>query len=290
MAVAEEVDAGPGRGAAHEVPLAVHAARARSRQLLEVGDRAGAALLREPDQREQDLRGRLGVRERAVAGRDRRAEEVRERGQAHPLDASPQQVARERDGVEHRRGEALAGEPVELAVDEAGVEAGVVRDEQRVAGERAEAPQSGAHARRTAELLVAQPGQPSDLDGERHAGCDEGLERRGGLETLDADGADLADTGRGDRQAGRLEVEDDEGRLLEQRRLDAGEHDRAAAPGEAGVLGDERLEQRAGEPGRRTPQREHVGRGIDGGDAAAPLLEELGETIERVEGELHAPH
>ena len=38
------------------------------------------------------------------------------------------------------------------------------------------------------------------------------------------------------------------------------------------------------------PQREHVGRRIDGGDAAAPLLEELGETIERVEGELHAPH
>src|SRR5581483_11386705 len=47
--VPEEVDAGPLRGAEGEVALALRAARPRGRELDEVADRGGAALLREPD-------------------------------------------------------------------------------------------------------------------------------------------------------------------------------------------------------------------------------------------------
>ena len=78
MPVAEQVDAGPRRCAVDERPLGVDPARLRRREVAELGDRAGPALLGEPDQRQQDLGRRLRVRERAVARAARRPEEVRQ--------------------------------------------------------------------------------------------------------------------------------------------------------------------------------------------------------------------
>ena len=79
---AEAVDAGPGRRAERERALLVGAANARRREPLEVGHGGRAAFLREADERDEDLRRRLRVGERPVAGLDRRAEEARERGEA----------------------------------------------------------------------------------------------------------------------------------------------------------------------------------------------------------------
>ena len=107
--VAEEVDAGPRR-----------ARRARGGACR--GRGAGAAppapRARRPCARRAPARARSGATKiSAVAcasgsarwhGCDRHAEEVRERGEARPLDAPAQQVARERDRVEHGRGEPLA--------------------------------------------------------------------------------------------------------------------------------------------------------------------------------------
>ena len=64
-------DVRPGRGGCQgdERALSLQASGPRRRQLDEIGDRLGAALLREPDQRDQDLCGRLGVGERAMAWR-----------------------------------------------------------------------------------------------------------------------------------------------------------------------------------------------------------------------------
>jgi hypothetical protein len=86
--VEEEVDAGQRRRAERERPLPVDAASPRRRQLEQVGDGAGTALLREPDQMEQDLRSRLRIGQRAVARARTRAEEVRERSETETRRAS----------------------------------------------------------------------------------------------------------------------------------------------------------------------------------------------------------
>src|SRR5262249_61034203 len=121
-------------------------------------------------------------------------------------------------GVDDGTGVTLAGQTLELAVDERRVEACVVRDEDGVAGERVEAAQRSRDLRRAGELRLSKPGQRADRPRQRHARPDERLERRAERESLDPDGADLADARRGRREAGRLEVEDAEARLLEARR------------------------------------------------------------------------
>ena len=65
--VAEEVDARVAAARRTRAALALHAPRARRRELDQVGDRARTALLRETDQAEQDLGGRLRVGQGAVA-------------------------------------------------------------------------------------------------------------------------------------------------------------------------------------------------------------------------------
>ena len=67
-----------------EPALAVHPPRPRRGELLELGDRRRAALLREPEQAHEHLGGRLRVGQRAVARLHRDAEEERERGEARP--------------------------------------------------------------------------------------------------------------------------------------------------------------------------------------------------------------
>ena len=67
------------------------------------------------------------------------------------------QPPREPHGVDDRRGDALAGELGDGAIEEADVEAGVVGDERRVAGERQEPTHGELRTRRGAQLGVAKP-------------------------------------------------------------------------------------------------------------------------------------
>src|SRR5262245_21861775 len=79
--VAEEVDAGRARRAGDEGPSRVQAPRTWGAELEHLGERPRSSLLREPEQGDQDLRGRERIRQRAMARRRRGAEEVREGGE-----------------------------------------------------------------------------------------------------------------------------------------------------------------------------------------------------------------
>ena len=143
-------------------------------------------------------------------------------------------------------------------VEEADVEAGVVRGERCVAGEREEAADGELRTRCAAQLGVAQAGQPGDRRRERDPGLDERLERLGDLERLDAHRADLAHAVARGREPGRLEVEDDELGVLDQRvgLRAVRETDASAEPREPGVTVDDVGEQRVRECRRRALERE----------------------------------
>ena len=93
-----------------------------------------------------------GVGERPVTGCDRRAEEVRERREAEAAGSAAEQAPGEPDRVDDRGRHAPAGEPLDRPVEEAHVEAGVVGDEDGVAGEREEAPDGEIGAGRAAHV------------------------------------------------------------------------------------------------------------------------------------------
>ena len=195
VAVAEEVDARPGRRARRQRPAAGQPPRPRRRQLDDVRDRRRPSLLCEPEQREQDLGGRLGVGERTVARGRRGADEVRERGEPDATEPAVEKAAREPDRVDHGRRDPPPGQPLDLAVEEAEVEAGIVRDEHGVAGELEEAPDRELGRRRAREGARVDSGQGGDRDGQRPPWVDQGLEALRQLERAHADGADLADRG-----------------------------------------------------------------------------------------------
>ena len=119
-------------------------ASARRSELDDVRERACAALLGEPDEHDEDLGRRAGVGQRTVARLGRDAEEVRQRGEPDTARALPEQASREPDGVDDRRGDAPSGEQLDLAVEEREVEARVVRDDRRVAGEGEQLPDRGS--------------------------------------------------------------------------------------------------------------------------------------------------
>ena len=96
--VAEDVRPGRRRGTGDERALRLQAPGARCRQLDEVGDRLRAALLREPDQRDQDLRRGGGVGERPMARRQ-------------PMSRRSARAARARSGPSGRRGAAARARP-----------------------------------------------------------------------------------------------------------------------------------------------------------------------------------
>ena len=73
---------------------------------------------------------------------------MRELREGEALAPPVEEPAREPDGVDDRRGDAPAGEPLDGAVEEADVEAGVVRGERRVAREREEAADGELRTRR----------------------------------------------------------------------------------------------------------------------------------------------
>ena len=212
--------------------------------LLELGDRRSAALLRDLDEPEEHLRGRLGIGKRAVAGLDGGAEEVRKRGEARPLDPPAQEVARERHRVDDGCREPLPGQALELAVDEADVEAGVVGDEDGVAGEGDEAGKRLASlaarggARRRRARSAALTGRAESTPGATSV-----LNTPAGFEPSESYCADLADPGRGDGETRRFEIEDDEARRGEVRVGRAREPDVGAAPGKPRITVDEGTEE-----------------------------------------------
>ena len=211
---------------------------------------------------QEHLGRRLGVGKRAVAGSGRDAEEVGQRGEADATEPSLEQPARERGRAERRLRQAPAVHPQQLLLEEALVEAGVVGDEERVAGEVEEAIDHARDGRRLPQLRLAQAGEAGDRRRERDSRVDEGLEGVDGLERAHANGADLADAVARGREPGRLEVEDDELGLVQQRvGSRSGERDGGAGAGDPAVAGGEVGQERAGEAVRdRGRGEERAGR------------------------------
>jgi monovalent cation:H+ antiporter-2, CPA2 family len=287
--VAKEVHARRGRCAKSQHPLRVHLADPRRGELDEIGDATCAAFLCEPDQLHEDLGGRLSVRKRAMARPSRCAEELREGSEPGARRAALEQAAREPDSVDDGPGEAGAREPLRLTVEERQVEAGVVRNQDRVTRELEKAPNGDVRMSLSAQLRVTQTGKGADRGRERDAGIDEQLELVLELELPNAHRADLADVRATGPQSGGLQIDHDERGLLEQqlgaRRLR--QPDRVAAPGQAGILSDDLLQQAASEPERGVAKREEPARGLLGEDRPPPLLDELDEPVGRIEPELH---
>ena len=156
---------------------------------------------------------------------------------------------------------------------------------------------ANASSRRTAswargaprERLGADPGDRRDGGGKRDPWVDERLERVLELERPDALRSDLADPRRARRETRRLEVDDDEMRVLESdvRARRRREPDRCAAPGEPRVAGDDVVEQRPGERRRRAREGEQRPRRLVGRHRPPPGLDELDEPVGGIERELH---
>ncbi len=117
--------------------------------------------------------------------------------------------------------------------------------------------------------------------GERHVRIDERLEFTDDLEADHLDCADLADLGRAGPQAGRLEVNDDVGCVLEQQAGSerACKPDCVAVPGEASIGFDHLGQEGARQRDRRLAEREEPARRLLGDDRPAPLLDELHEPV-----------
>ena len=139
----------------------------------------------------------------------------------------------------------------------------------------------GRRGRRPAQLPVGEPGERRDRRAERRAGSTSVSNSSTISKPHDLDRADLADLRRAGPQAGRLEVDDDVRRVLEQE-VDAErprERDRVAVPREPRVGLDDLGEERARERDRRLAQREEPARRLLGDDRSAPLLDELHEAV-----------
>ena len=174
-------------------------------------------LLGEPDQADEHLGRGLRIGKSPVAGTSRDAEEVGERGEADAAHASLEQAPGERGGAERRLGKPPAVQPLQLPLQEPLVEAGVVGGERGVAGEGDEAFDDARHGWCSAQLVLAQSGQTRYRLRESNARVDERLERIDQLERPYARCSDLADPVPSAREPGRLQVEDDELGLLQQR-------------------------------------------------------------------------
>ena len=170
------------------------------------------------------------------------------------------------------------------------VEARVVRDEGGVAGEREQPAhrELGAAARRGARP-GRMPVSEVTAGGSGTRGSTSVSNASSSSSAADALRADLADPRRARREPGRLEVDDDEVRVLEQdvRSRRRRETDGGAAPGEPRVAGDDVVEQRARERRRRAREREEHARRLLGRHGPAPGLDELDEPVGGIERELH---
>ncbi len=287
MPVPKEVHAGPRGRASGQRAFGVDPSFAGSSKRAEIGEAARADLLGETDQEHQHLRRRLGVGQGPVARRRRNTEEVGERREADPAHAPLEQSASEGGGAERRLGQAPIVHERELPFEEALVEARVVRHEERIARERQEAAEHGGDRRRLAQLLVAEPGEAGDGVRQRNSWIDERLERLDRLQRLHANRAELADTVACCGKPGRLEVEDDELGLFEQRvGLRPGQRNRRPSADEPAVacgdLGQERTREAVGDRGGC---KEGTG-GVRRRQRPA-LLERFHQPIERIQRQLH---
>jgi hypothetical protein len=289
--VTEDVDARRARRLGNEGALHMQAPRPRSSQLGEIADRPGPPLLRQPDQREQDLRRCLRVGERAMARLDRGPEEVGERGEPDASHPAAQEAAGKPHGVDDWRRDPPSGQTFDLPVEEGEVEAGVVGNEHRVARERNEPAHRRLRSRRADQDVRRDAGELRDGRRQRHTRVDQGLERVPELQLGDTLGSDLADPILSGGEPGRLEVEDDERGALEQDVVGSGAcpPDRVSVPRQPRVLADDVVEQRARDRRRRATEREQHARRLMGRHGAMPRRHELGETIGGVERELHSP-
>jgi hypothetical protein len=89
-------------------------------------------------------------------------EEVRERREARAGHAAREQATRKTDRVDDGQGQPPSCELVDLPVEEADVEAGIVRHEHTVTGEREEPVHCCDRARGAGEVGVDDPGQRRD--------------------------------------------------------------------------------------------------------------------------------
>src|SRR5215212_10934089 len=97
------------------------------------------------------------------------AEELRERGESDAAQAALEQPAGERGCAQRRLGQSSTVVKDQLPFEEALVEAGVVRDEERVACERQEAADDAGDGRCAPELLLPQSRQTRHRLREAHA-------------------------------------------------------------------------------------------------------------------------
>ena len=165
----------PGRGL-REVAAGREPPPCRRSERQQVVDRARAALLGPPEQHEQDLRGRLGVRQRAVAGLDGGVEALAEAAQRQAARRGHEDAAGQPDGVDDRAGQARAAAPSQRRVQERRVEARVVGDEHGVARELQERIQRRPHRPAAAQVARLDAGQAADRARQRDARVDEPLE------------------------------------------------------------------------------------------------------------------
>ncbi len=289
MTVPEEVDARRGRSAEGERSFRIDLAHTRCGQVDEVRHGACTPFLREPDQLQEDLRRRLRIGKCTVTRARLRAEELRERAEPGAAGPPGEQATREADRVNHRPCQPPTGQPLRLAVDEAQVEARVVRDEHCVARKLEKAAHCDGGMRLAAQLRVVQAREGADRRPERDAGIDEQLELFRELEVAYAHGADLADARAPGPKARCLEIYYDERGVLEQDLGSGriGEPHRIAPPGQPRVLSDDLFEQASGEPDGRLPQGKEAPCRILGVDGAPPLLDQLDEPVGRIQSQLH---
>ena len=261
----------------------------RRGELDEIRQGPRAALLREPEQHEQDLRGRPGVRQRAMTRLGGDAEELGERREPDAPRALAEHPPREPHRVDDGGCNPASRQELDLAIEEREVEARVVRDDRRVAGELEQTADRELRPRCPAKGRGVDPGQRRDGGRQRRARVDERLERVLELELTHALRADLADPRRSRREPRRLEIDDDEVRVLEEDVL-AGwrrEPDGGAAPGEPGVALDDVVEERARDRRWRARERVEQARGLVCRHRPSPELDQLDEPVRGIEGELH---
>src|SRR4029453_14321673 len=189
-----EVGPGPGRGELDQVLEGQHP----------VG----------PGQLEQGVEhvdGRPGVGQGPVAGGDRRPQAGGQGGQAdvgHLV--AGEQLAGQPGRADDPVGQAPVAVALQVGLDEAPVEGGVVGHQHSAAEELEQAGEHDLDRLLVGHHRVGDAGQGADQRRDGDPGVDQGLEGADDLAPADLDRADLGDAVVGGRSAGGLQVEHDE--------------------------------------------------------------------------------
>ena len=234
----------------------MHTSLAGRSQGAQLGNAASSQLLRKSDQTNEDLGRRLRVGQRAVTGSGRDPEKMNERGEADPPHAAGEQAACEGCRTQRRLRQPAALSPAQLALEETLVEARIVRDEGRVAGEGRKPVDNRSDGRSAPQVPLLQPGQASHPLGEGNTRIDQRLKAVDELERTYPDRTQFADPAGLLRKARRLQVEDHELGLLQQWIRCACERDRRRRAHDPAVTGAHLAEERGGKPGRYRAARE----------------------------------